>query len=75
MRRSVTVSSKGQVPLPKELRDRHNLKKRGTALIPELPEGVLIHHGRTSLRGALKGEFSLEAFEKELLRLRREWVL
>ena len=75
MPRSVTVSSKGQVTLPKDLRDRHHLKEGDTALILDVPEGVLIRHGRPSLRGALKGEFALGTFEKELVKLRREWVL
>lgn len=75
MAHSVTISSKGQVTLPKELRNRHHLREGETALILDLPEGVLIRHGRSSLRGVLKGGFDMKSFEDEVRKLRREWTL
>jgi AbrB family looped-hinge helix DNA binding protein len=70
---SATVSSKGQITLPKALRDRHHLHAGERVLILDSSEGIVLKHGKSSLRGALKGRLDSAAFEKELRRLRGEW--
>lgn len=73
MAKSATISSKGQITLPKELRDKYHLKEGETALVLDAGEGILIKHGRSSLRGILKGKVDTKGFEKDLRKLRREW--
>jgi len=75
MSRSVTVSSKGQITLPKELRERHHLVEGEEAVILDVPEGILIRRGRKSLRGILKGKLDVEGMERDIQRLRKEWRL
>jgi len=75
MAHTVTISSKGQVTLPKALRDRHHLVEGEVALVLDSSEGILIRHGRPSLRGMLKGRLDSASFEKGLAKLRREWML
>lgn len=75
MARSVTISSKGQVTLPKSLRERHHLMQGEVALVLDSPDGILIRHGRPTLRGMLKGRLDSTSFEKDLAKLRREWAL
>ncbi len=75
MAKTVTISSKGQVTLPKDLREKYHLKEGETAMILDGGEGILIKHGRASLRGLLKGKIDVEGFEQDLRRLRKEWSL
>lgn len=75
MAHSSTVSSKGQITLPKVLRDRHHLKAGETVIILDSAEGIVVRHGRSSLRGMLRGEIDLDRFEQDLRKLRKEWVL
>lgn len=75
MAKSATISSKGQITLPKELRDKYHLKEGETAMVLDAGEGILIKHGRASLRGLLKGKIDLRGFEDDLRKLREEWTL
>jgi len=75
MAHSITVSSKGQITLPKELRDKHHLVEGEVALVLDSPEGILIRHGRPTLRGILKGRLDMDSFRKDLTKLRAEWTL
>ena len=75
MSHSSTVSSKGQITLPKPLRDRHHLTAGETVLILDSPEGILVRHGRANLRGMLKGQLDSDGFERALKQLRKEWML
>jgi AbrB family looped-hinge helix DNA binding protein len=75
MAHSSTVSTKGQITLPKPLRDRHHLKAGEIVLILDSEEGIVIRHGRHSLRGMLKGDLDSSGFERDLKKLRREWTL
>jgi len=70
-----TISSKGQITLPKELRERHHLLEGELVIILDAPGGVLIRHAKASLRGSLRGKLSGDQFEKELRRIRKEWSL
>ncbi|MGA8275724.1 MAG: AbrB/MazE/SpoVT family DNA-binding domain-containing protein [Thermoplasmata archaeon] len=75
MAHSSTVSAKGQITLPKPLRDRHHLRAGEIVLILDSDDGIVIRHGRPSLRGMLKEEIDGEGFEKDLRKLRKEWTL
>jgi AbrB family looped-hinge helix DNA binding protein len=75
MAHSSTVSSKGQITLPKPLRDRHHLRAGELVLILDSDDGIVIRHGRQSLRGMLKGEINGDEFEKDLRKLCKEWTL
>ena len=61
--------------MPKELRDKYHLKEGEEAIILDTGEGILLKHGRTSLRGILKGKIDSDGFEKDLRKLRKEWSL
>lgn len=75
MAKSATVSSKGQITLPKELREKYHLKEGERVAILDASEGILIKHGRASLRGLLKGKIDSKGFEADLRKLRKEWSL
>lgn len=75
MAQTSTVSSKGQITLPKALRDRHHLRVGEVVLILDSDDGIVIRHGRRSLRGMLKDEIDAEGIEKDLKELRREWTV
>ncbi len=75
MAKSATVSSKGQITLPKDLREKYHLKEGETVAILDGSEGILIKHGRASLRGLLKGRIDSKGFEADLRKLRKEWSL
>ena len=74
MAHSSTVSSKGQITLPKTLRDRHHLKEGETVFILDSEDGILVRHGHAKLRGLLRGQLDIDGFETDLKRLRKEWV-
>jgi AbrB family looped-hinge helix DNA binding protein len=67
---SGTVSSNGRITIPKVLRDRHHLHEGELVTFLDCPDGVLVRHGKTALRGSLKGKLDVEKFETELGRLR-----
>ncbi|MGI0055502.1 MAG: AbrB/MazE/SpoVT family DNA-binding domain-containing protein [Thermoplasmata archaeon] len=75
MAHSATVSSKGQITLPKSLRDKHHLSEGELALVLDLPEGILIRHGRRSLNGILGGQLDVAGMEKDIRSVRKEWRL
>ena len=69
-----TVSSKGQITLPKVLREKYHFNDGETVVILDSGDGVLIKHTRETLRGLLKGEIDADKFERELKKLRKEWI-
>jgi len=75
MAKVATISSKGQITLPKQLREKYHLKEGETAVVLDAGEGILIKHGRASLRGLLKGKIDSKGFEEDLKKLRKEWTL
>lgn len=75
MAKSATISSKGQITLPKVLREKYHLTEGETATVLDAGEGILIKHGRASLRGLLKGKIDTKGFEEDLRKLREEWTL
>ena len=72
---SATVSSKGQITLPKQFRDFFHLMEGEEVLILRTDEGILIKHKKTPLRGMLSGKIDLKGFKKDLDDLRKEWII
>jgi AbrB family looped-hinge helix DNA binding protein len=75
MKKRATVGPKGQVTIPKELREKYHLHEGEEVIISSGQEGVVLKHPPSTLRGFLKGKLDLESFEDELRRLRKEWRL
>src|SRR5207249_9808192 len=75
MTKTTTISSKGKITLPKELRDKYHLQEGETAVVLDTGEGILIKHGRASLRGLLTGRIDSKGFEADVRKLRKEWTL
>ncbi len=67
---SVTVSSKGQITLPKEYREGYHLLEGEEVLMLPVSERILIRHNNTTLRGMLKGKIDLKGFEEDIRALR-----
>jgi bifunctional DNA-binding transcriptional regulator/antitoxin component of YhaV-PrlF toxin-antitoxin module len=74
MAHAVIIRSKGRVTLPKSLRERHHLVEGDVALTLDSSEGILIRHGRPTLRGMLRGRLEVATLEKDLAKLRRYWT-
>ncbi|UCE73287.1 MAG: AbrB/MazE/SpoVT family DNA-binding domain-containing protein [Methanomassiliicoccales archaeon] len=72
---SATVSSKGQITLPKEYRKGYHLHEGEEVLMLPTEDGVLIKHKKTPLRGMLAGKIDIKGFERDIKDLRKEWVL
>ena len=75
MAKTAVVSSKGQITLPKELRERHHLSEGATVLILDAEDGVLVRPGRKTLRGLAKGRLDVKRAEREIRAHRKEWSL
>jgi len=73
--KTVTVSSKGQITLPKDLRERFHLLEGEQATVAPTADGILIKHRQVSLRGLLRGRIDAESFGGAVRRLRKEWSL
>lgn len=73
--KSAKISSKGQVTLPREIKEKYHLKEGEEAMILQTDEGILIKHKRVALRGMLSEKIDIKGFEKELEKLRKEWTL
>ena len=70
---TVTISSKGQITLPKALRDRHHLGEGDEALVVDTEAGILIRpRPRHRLYGLLKDRIEAGNLERSIRRLRRE---
>ncbi len=70
-----TVGPKGQVTIPKELREKYHLLEGEDVMVMASAEGVLIKHPPTSLRGRLKGKIDIQGFEEEIKQIRKQWRL
>jgi AbrB family looped-hinge helix DNA binding protein len=70
-----TVRPKGQVTIPKELREKFHLLEGEDVMVVASEEGVLIKHAPTTLRGRLKGKIDIQGFEEEIKQTRKQWRL
>lgn len=73
MVKKVTIGSKGQITLPKVLRDKYHMSYGKSVIVSDSGEGIIIKHGNGTLRGILKGKVGTEGFEKNIKNLRKEW--
>jgi AbrB family looped-hinge helix DNA binding protein len=67
------VSAKGQITVPKDLRERHNLSEGTTVTFTDTEDGVLVRAARKTLRGLAKGRLDVERAEHEIRSHRQEW--
>ncbi len=70
------MTSKGQVTIPKDLRDRFGLKEGEEVLMVPANEGILLKHRMDSirsLRGLLREEVDLKKASTFIGKVRREW--
>lgn len=72
---SATVSSKGQITLPKEFREGYHLKEGEEIVMLPTDEGILIKHKKAPLRGMFAGKIDDSGFEKDIKAIRKEWTI
>jgi len=73
-----TVTSKGQITIPKDLRRKYDLDEGATVLLIPSEEGIVLKHRVVelkSIRGIMKKDVSLEKASKFIKELRKEWRL
>jgi AbrB family looped-hinge helix DNA binding protein len=69
------VGPKGQITIPKELRDMYHLREGEEVLILPSDDGILIKHTKVILRGYLKGKINAKSIENDVKTLRSRWRL
>lgn len=69
---SATISSKGQIILPKDHREKFHLFEGEEILMIPTKEGILITHKKAHFRGILKGKIDIKGFEEDIKTLRKE---
>lgn len=70
------MTSKGQVTIPKELRDKFGLKEGDGVLMVPANEGILLKHRMNSmrnLRGLMRKEVDLKKASTFIDKARSEW--
>jgi AbrB family looped-hinge helix DNA binding protein len=70
-----TVGPKGQVTIPKELREKYHLLEGENVIVVPSAEDVLIKHPPTSLRGRLKGKMNIQGLEEEMRKIRKQYKI
>jgi AbrB family looped-hinge helix DNA binding protein len=73
-----TVTSKGQITIPKDLRKKYKLEEGAKILLIPLEEGIVLKHRVVELRrmrGMMKKEVNLQKASKFITELRKEWRL
>jgi AbrB family looped-hinge helix DNA binding protein len=73
MAHTSTVSEKGQITLPKALRDKHHRTAGEVVLILDSENGIVVRHREPGPRGLLKDEMDGDALEADVRELRKEW--
>lgn len=69
------VGPKGQITIPKELREKYHLKEGEEVLILPSDDGILVKHPKAVLRGSLKGKLDVKGIEDDVKELRLQWRL
>jgi AbrB family looped-hinge helix DNA binding protein len=75
MTERTVVGPKGQITIPKELREKYHLLQGEEVVLVAQKEGVLLKHGASIIRGMFSGKLDLEEVEAEVRELRSEWTL
>ena len=69
------VGPKGQITIPKELREKYHLHQGEEVVLVAQKDGVLLKHTPSTLRGRLRGRIDVDDIEAEVRRIREEWTL
>jgi AbrB family looped-hinge helix DNA binding protein len=69
------VGPKGQITIPKELREKYHLHEGEEVVLVGEEEGVMVKHPPSSLRGRLRGRIELAGIEEDVKKLRLKWRL
>jgi len=73
-----TITSKGQLTLPKELRKKFHLEKGKKVILVPVEEGIVLKHGLNQLRrlrGILRQEIDVQKASRFIKSTRKEWRL
>jgi AbrB family looped-hinge helix DNA binding protein len=73
-----TVTSKGQITIPKELRSKYELKEGARVLLISSEEGIVLKPRVTemrAIRGIMRKEVDFEKASKFIKELRKDWRL
>jgi len=70
-----TIGPKGQLTIPKEIRDKYHMHEGEQVLLVPVDDGVIIKHPSPNLRGRLRGKIDTKQFEKDLQELRSQWKI
>ncbi|MFX0139743.1 MAG: AbrB/MazE/SpoVT family DNA-binding domain-containing protein [Candidatus Hodarchaeota archaeon] len=73
---SVKISKKGQITIPKELREKYKFKEEDEIILIETNEGILIKpksNELIKLRGILRQEIDLKKAEEFIIDERKKW--
>jgi len=71
-----TLTSKGQITIPKELRERFNLKDGEQVIIIPIEDGIVVRPSANPLkqiRGLLSRELEIDKADHFIRKIRREW--
>lgn len=69
------VGPKGQITLPKAIREKYHLLEGEEVVLVPREEGVLLKHTETSLRGMFRGKLDVEGLERDIKQIHKEWKL
>ena len=69
------VGPKGQITLPKVIREKYHLLEGEEVVLVPQEEGVLVKHTPASLRGKFRGKLDLKGFEQDINQIHKEWRL
>ena len=75
---TVKVTSKGQITIPKEIREKYNFHEGIRLVLTPTEHGVLLRYATNPLRqlkGLMRREIDLDRAEKFIHNLRKEWRL
>jgi AbrB family looped-hinge helix DNA binding protein len=73
-----TVTSKGQITIPKDLRRKYELEEGAKVLLIPSEEGIVLKHRVVELRrirGIMRKEVNLQKASEFIKELRKEWRL
>jgi AbrB family looped-hinge helix DNA binding protein len=70
-----TVGPKGQITIPKELREKYHMHEGEEVVLLPSEEGVLIKHPPSTLRGRWSGKIDMRGFEKDIKELHKQWKM
>lgn len=75
---SSRITSKGQITIPKPLRDKYHLREGELATLLPTDRGIMLRHEGEplrALRGLLRKEVDIKKASRFIRELRKEWRL